>query len=386
MNQFENIVWGGPTHKILLKVKLDTEPKSVIIRKIIFFTSFTWLPLLILSVIQSVAYNPSIKVSLLTDLVVWTRYFLALPLLFYTERMIRIQVNRSLDHFISSGIIAQNNVEQYESILTKISRIRDSKILEIIVLIIAYSSVIFYWRDTDKTNIISTWLFPDKNNMSLAGYWYYFIAAPLFQFFLYRMLAKFLLWAAFLYKVSRMDLNLVAINPDLSGGLNFLGTSTFFFGYIGVAQASVVSSQIAKYILTNKVSLSDFTTTIIVNVIVLLILFILPTLFFVKKLTNVRFKGILEYGVVSQKYVSGFHNKWVKNINPQKEELLGSADIQSLADLFNSFQIVTKMRIVPFSIMQVVLLILVISVPYLPLIFFIVPPLEVLKYLIGVFI
>jgi hypothetical protein len=382
----ENILWGGQFQKLLTKFKLDRDPDSVVIRKIVFFSVFTWVPLLILSVLQSSVFNPGLKVSLLTDIVVWARFFIAMPILFYTERLLKHEVGRSVAHLIDSGIISENNHDDYEKIILKICRIRDSKFAELIIFAVAYCVVFFYWRASGETEMASSWQFQHGKELSPAGFWYYYISAPIFQFLLYRLLFKFLLWVGFLYKISRIDLNLIPINPDLSGGLSFLGVTTAFFGFIGLAQGCVVSAQIAEFIVKNNVPLTDFKVTIFTNIIVLLLLFLFPMIFFIRKLTRVRFDGLLEYGVVSQKYVNSFNNKWVKNINPQNEQLLGSADIQSLADLFNSFQIVAKMSVFPFTFKQIIYLAVLIAIPFIPLIFFIISPAELLKYLVEMFL
>jgi len=47
--------------------------------------------------------------------------------------------------------------------------------------------------------------------------------------------------------------------------------------------------------------------------------------------------------------------------------LLGSPDIQSLADLDGSYSIARDMRTVPFTLQNIGVLILVAAIPYLPL-------------------
>ena len=106
----ENFFSGGPTHKLLTKLKIERDPGPVILRKILIFSLLAWLPLLILSFIQSSAYNPALKVSLLSDLVVWARFFIALPVLFIAESVIKFQVGNSLYHFVESGIVDKNNI------------------------------------------------------------------------------------------------------------------------------------------------------------------------------------------------------------------------------------------------------------------------------------
>jgi hypothetical protein len=65
--------------------------------------------------------------------------------------------------------------------------------------------------------------------------------------------------------------------------------------------------------------------------------------------------------------VQDFEGKWIRGSAPKGEELLGSGDIQSLADLENSYAIVQEMRAVPFGIRDVTPLVVASAVPLLPL-------------------
>jgi hypothetical protein len=381
-----NFIWGGPVHKLQLKLKLDKEPASIVKRKIIFFSLFAWLPLLLICIIQSTAWNPSLKVSLLTDYVVWARFFVALPILFLSESIIKLHVGDSLVHFLKSGIIAENNINEYESLLNKLNKIKDSKITEIIILISAYAIVLLFWKDADQKKFLSTWLFDGKGDMYISGYWYYFVSAPLFSFFLNRMLFKFFLWAWFLFKISRMELNLYPTDPDLCAGLRFLGVAQVFFGIIGLAQSCVASAEIAKWISMNNYPLSDYYVTIASNIFISVLLFFSPILLFMGKISMTKLKGMMDYGVVAHKYIRSFDDKWVKGKNPEKEQLLGTADIQSLADLFNSYQVVEKMRMIPMDMHQILYLILIVGVPFLPLITFVIPLKDILGMIINHFI
>jgi hypothetical protein len=55
------------------------------------------------------------------------------------------------------------------------------------------------------------------------------------------------------------------------------------------------------------------------------------------------------------------------------EQMLGSGDIQSLADLGNSFAVVREMRVVPFASGDVVRLLVATIVPMTPLLLTIMP-------------
>ena len=59
-----------------------------------------------------------------------------------------------------------------------------------------------------------------------------------------------------------------------------------------------------------------------------------------------------KYGTLANKYVTEFDEKWMGD-EKTDEQLLGTADIQSLADLGNSYAGVRDMRIVPFGLRDI---------------------------------
>jgi len=77
---------------------------------------------------------------------------------------------------------------------------------------------------------------------------------------------------------------------------------------------------------------------------VLLVLIVLVPLFlFMGHLLHARRQGIREYGALASRYVMEFDRKWIRGGAAEGEPLIGSADIQSLADLANSFEVVRGM-------------------------------------------
>ena len=97
-----------------------------------------------------------------------------------------------------------------------------------------------------------------------------------------------------------------------------------------------------------------------------------PLLIFAPTLLQVKQRGQLNYGALASTYTQAFHAKWIKG-RPTNEELLGTADLQSLADLGNSFEVIDNMRIVPFSRNDALLLALAAVLPMLPLLLFVLP-------------
>ena len=77
-----------------------------------------------------------------------------------------------------------------------------------------------------------------------------------------------------------------------------------------------------------------------------------------------------------------FDTKWLRSGDPD-EPLLASGDIQSLADLSNSFQVIREMRLVPFSKDTVLQLAIVTLAPVAPLLLTMISFEELMKRLLS---
>ena len=90
------------------------------------------------------------------------------------------------------------------------------------------------------------------------------------------------------------------------------------------------------------------------------------------------------YGSLVLCYNRAFQDKWLESPGPQGEQLLGSSDIQSLADLGNSFRLVSDMRLTPFGRSAVIQLVVATLLPALPLVLLVVPMGDILAALAKV--
>jgi hypothetical protein len=71
---------------------------------------------------------------------------------------------------------------------------------------------------------------------------------------------------------------------------------------------------------------------------------------------------------LASRYVQGFDEKWLRGGAAKDDEFLGTGDIQSLADLGNSFAVIQEMRIVPFGARDVARLAAMTAAPLAPLV------------------
>jgi hypothetical protein len=162
-------------------------------------------------------------------------------------------------------------------------------------------------------------------------------------------------------------LTLIPTHPDRCGGLGFLAMVGQAFAPVLAAQGMMLAGVIASKVFFAGAKLPDFKLQI-AGLVAVMLLFVLGPLFvFGPKLAAARRTGLREYGTLAQKYVREFDHKWVRGGAPTDEPLIGSADIQSLADLGNSFEIVKGMRFAPITLQAVLQLAIVTVLPLAPL-------------------
>jgi hypothetical protein len=72
---------------------------------------------------------------------------------------------------------------------------------------------------------------------------------------------------------------------------------------------------------------------------------------------------------MASRYVKAFDGKWIRNEQATGESQLGTADLQSLADLTNSVNVVRGMHAVPFSRRLLMDYTVCVILPLVPLLF-----------------
>jgi len=183
---------------------------------------------------------------------------------------------------------------------------------------------------------------------------------------------------------SRIELSLVPIHPDRVGGLGFLSSTIYAFAVLAAAHGVLLAGLLANRILYLKEALPSFVPEIAVLVFFMLFLCLGPLLVFAPQLTQARRTGLRDYGTLAERYVREFEAKWLRGGAPADEQLLGSADIQSLADLSNSVEVVRTMRAAPFTKDDILRLMATTLAPIVPLLLTMMPLGELLKTLFGI--
>jgi hypothetical protein len=193
-----------------------------------------------------------------------------------------------------------------------------------------------------------------------------------------------IVWSRFLWHVSRIELRLVPTHPDRLGGLGFLSKTVYAFALLAVAHGTLLAGQLANRIFYLGAGLLDYKAEVAVMVVFLLAVVLGPLLVFTPQLAQAKRTGLREYGTLAERYVREFDAKWLRGGAPADEALVGSADIQSLADLGNSYEVVRTMHLAPITKEMIVQLAVATLAPIVPLALTMMPLEELLKRLLGI--
>jgi len=315
------------------------------------------------------------------------RFLVALPLLVAAELVVHRRMRTLLPQFLERRLIPESAKARFEGSVASAMRLRNSVLAEVFLIALVYGvGVLVIWRNYGSLDS-ATWHASPSGadaSLSLAGWWFVWVSLPLFQFLLVRWYFRLFIWTRFLWQVSRIELSLIPTHPDRLGGLAFLANSAHSFSLIAAAHGALLAGQIAGRVFYVGASLTDFKLEIGVVLVFLLCAVHGPLLFFSGQLARAKRAGAREYGTLAERYVREFDVKWLRGGAAAGEPLVGSADIQSLADLGNSFEVVRSMRAIPVTRDAVLQLAVATLLPILPLVLTMMPLEELLKRLAGV--
>jgi hypothetical protein len=363
-----SLVLGGPLFQLYRRTYLSGSALELLHRRIIVITMIAWLPLLILSSLDGHLLG-GVTLPFLHDIAIQVRFLIALPVLIAAELVVNSRLRPAVQNFVNENIVRAEEIPKLRTAIDSATRLRNSMPLELGLLIIVFTGGHWLWQSQLTSGPSSWYAFPEGMHMhsSLAGYWNAFVSVPIFQFILLRWYFRLLIWFRFLWQVSRLNLQLVPTHPDRAAGLAFVGGISYAFAPILFAEGALLSGLIANRVLYGGESLRSFKMPAIGLIVLFTLLILGPLTMFTPQLARARRKGLADYGSLASCYVEEFHEKWVMRRVTQRNELLGTGDIQSLADLGNSYNMVREMRLVPFGLQEMSRLAAVIAVPLVPL-------------------
>jgi len=363
--EFESIdfsLLGGPLHRLGCQLGL-TRGRTNTVWLGVAIGAFLWVVVLLLALIEGVGG----QVFSTAAIGAHVRLLVAIPLFFLCETWLDPELTAFVRGIVRNGVIPEAGLPTLNMEIARTTRLKDAWLPEAVFLLASILlSVLapkFYLTAVTAAHAAS----PTAGDMTLTGEWYWFVCLTLFRFLILRWIWRLGLWTRFLWRLSRLKPHLVPTNPDRTAGLGYLDVVHTQFIPLVLAISALESGSLAEDIFAGRLTLEGVPLEFVFIFVADAALFLAPLCIFVPMLWLCRVNGLRDYGALATRYVSDFEKKWLGADAAAHETLLGTPDLQSLADLSNSVNVVRNMRLIPVSRQTLVAFAVAALAPMLPL-------------------
>lgn len=351
---------GGPLHQLGRRVGLVRGESNTIALGIAIGWSL-WLVLLLLGFFGGIA-SQLLSLAWISGHV---RLLVFIPLLFIFESWLDPQVRAFIRSSVDAGLVPVTERPKLSAHLERLSRWTNAWWPDIACLAVAALFTATGWRTQQYG---ATVVFDSSQAIfqgTAASELYWAVGPTLFRFLVFRTIWRLGLWWHLLWKVSRLPLRLVPIHPDRAAGLGGLEIVQTACLPLVAGVSAVMAAAHAEEMYRGGISFAAVYPGIATVAGVSLVLVFGPGLLFVPDLLACRQRGFVDYMGLASHYVQDFEQKWLAGRSG--EPLLGTADLQSLADLSTSVGIVRDMRLLPASPRLLIGVVVAALAPVLPL-------------------
>jgi len=374
----------SPLQRVYCRLHLADDAFELVTRRVVAVIAVAWLPLFILSALER-RVSTGVHVPFLLDLDVQARMLIALPLLVAGEVVIHRRMPIVVRQFVERKIVVGTARARFDEAVASALSLSRSPWIELLLLGIVYTVGVSITAAITSLPGVTWYGTPTDGAMirTAAGWWYIAVSRPLFQFVLLRWYYRFLVWNRFLWQMSRVRLQLVPTHPDRRAGLGFVfGLSDAFAPFL-FAHGAIVAGRVANGVIHAGLTLQQSEPELVTVPILALLFVLAPEFAFALMLWRVKRKGLSDYGRLAQRYVREFDHKWIHHPTPVFETLLGNMDIQSLADLANSYDTIRELEVLPTR-RAIIALLIVTVLPLAPLPLTVISSQELLERLVKV--
>jgi hypothetical protein len=357
---------GSPLQKLEAWTGLTRGGKPQFLRRAVVVVAVSWLPLALLTAMQGDFIRSDSANSFLFDLGVHARFLLAAPLLILAEAVCVPRLAAIAHQFIEAGLVAETERQRYDSAVASTQGLMNSRIVAIVLTVLAYALVFAVLR-TAPPEVIPSWHGRLASFAATpAGWWGLLVSLPLLLLLQLGWLWRICVWIRFLWLMNSLPLQLDPGSPDHAAGLGFVGSSVEGFLPIGFIVGLIAAGPVANQVVHRHASPLEFRSVAIGAIIVAVVLCAGPLLIFLHRLLEAHHRGILQYGALAMHMSERFQSKW---LTPKPRKLEGALDMSEFTGTNALYSIAASaraMRILPLELRGIARLSLATFLPFVP--------------------
>lgn len=333
----------------------------------------TWLPLLILAAVDGVAWGDRVGVTFLKDFLPHGQFLLVVPVLVIGEILVGRRLGWAAVEMRQSGILFPEDTPAFDRLLESArGRWRGRGVNSVLLLLTVTATGLWFWRAREW--LTGEWQYVG-GQMTLSGWWYSLISVTVLRFLMLLWLWRLLLWAWVLWRTARLSLRPQPTHPDRAGGLAFLGAAQAAFGLLVFAFGVQLSCALADAVSYRGADLLAYRGHVTAFVLMAVTVLLLPLLPFAPGLVGARETSLV--------LLRGSGYRGAEHLERQLRkggsgELLGE-EISAQADLGELYANARWMKPVPLELQHIFVMVLAALLPFLPLVFLVIPAQEVFQ-------
>ena len=217
---------------------LISSGKLNLLRAATLVSAITWLPLLVLTLIEGTAIGSLVAIPFLADYMPYGRYLVAPLLLLLMDQVVERRTALALGHFRETGLIIAADRERFERMVATAERLWRNRFVRWGFVLVVFGLAAPTFARIQRLGISDWMMFARPSGdaaPNLAGLWNVFVSAPLVRLLFLRAFWKLAVWAWLLSRLSRLELQINPMHPDRRCGLHFLGETQLAFTPLIVA-------------------------------------------------------------------------------------------------------------------------------------------------------
>ena len=317
-----------------------------------------WVPLVLLSVAQPGAMSARVAQHLDVDS---ARYLVALPLLILGLRPLTRRLNSIVQVIRESGFVSEAEMDRLDRLVVSTRQILGHRGAAVGIVLAATGF-----------SLLAAVLRGEATVTPAAGLWRLLVSQPLYVGCVGTWLWRCALWAHLLWRISTFHLRLSPAHPDLTGGLLFVSRSVPAFVPFALAIGTVAAMALRHSVAVEQRPASEHAGLMMALLAGVLVIGVGPLLPLARPIRRAQLRGMIEYGALAMQLGRRFEERWLYR-DAIRADALGSPDFSATTDLYSIATNVTRVRLLPFDLRAVAVLLLATVLPFVPVAFLTVP-------------
>lgn len=329
--------------------------------------ALAWVPPVLASLVDPAPAEGSWRFA--HDLAAAVRLLAIVPLLVLTDRAAGVGVAAAIAGWVRAGIVPPARRGRFLRAVAVTRSLWGSRRTEWATLLLAYMLAAAEVGSRAALHP-HAWLFAAWRGampeLSLAGWWYVLVSAPLFYLVLVRWMWRYLLWVALLMRLASLPARARPGHPDGVGGLSSVAFTHAQMTPLALAMSLVQAGGCANLIAHGESSLHGLQLPALLLVAASLVLFVGPPLVFAPLLARRRRGALYRYGSVMAAYIDDLDLEVseIAQLGPLPRRA-PSKLVMGHAQLVASFQAVARTRVALLDRGQTLVFVLAAAAPLL---------------------